>query len=169
MIILFIYFQIKVSLELSDINENIELTAASKKRKISSVAENNGPGTSGGSSRDKFPSSAQISAKPISNLHPLRSRDFVGQHGLNKGVNVVEFSDDSYFFISGGDDGRVLLWPTSKAADEKWTPEPIAMDTVATPDKEGNNAIFCLAMSSENQSIFSGSDDTQLLIHDVNS
>ena len=101
----------------------------------------------------------------ISSLNPLRYRDLVGQHGEKTEVNVVEFSDDSTFFVTGGDDGRVLLWPTSKAADDKWTPEPIAMETIADGE---NRSVWCLAVSPDNQRIFSGSRDNKLLIHDAN-
>jgi WD40 repeat protein len=105
----------------------------------------------------------------LSSLNPLRYRDLFDQHGEETEVNVVEFSDDSTFFVSVGDDGRVLLWHTSKAADDKCTPEPIAMDTFVTPDEEGRNQfVWCLAVSPDNQRIFSGSSDHNLLIHDAN-
>ena len=102
-----------------------------------------------------------ISAQLLSSsTHPLKSRDFIGHHG-GKGVRAIEFSDDGTFFVSSGDDNQVLLWPMEKAIDEKWTPTPTAMDTKCT-------IVNCLAVSSDNGRIFSGSFDGKLPIHDIN-
>ena len=83
-------------------------------------------------------------------------------------MTVVEFSDDSSLFVSGGDDGRVLLWPTNKAIDLEWIPEPIAMETVAAiaDDEEDKPSVLCLAVSPDNQRIFSGSDGNKLSSND---
>jgi hypothetical protein len=32
---------------------------------------------------------------------------------------VIEFSDDSFFFVSGGKDGRLLLWPENQVLDSE--------------------------------------------------
>ena len=102
-----------------------------------------------------------ISTEHLSSFpQSLRSRDLIGQHG-GELVNIVEFSDDGSWFVSGGDDGRVLLWPTGNALDDEWTPEPIEIDA-----KHGSN-ILGLAMSPYNDSIFSGSEGKKLLINDV--
>ena len=75
---------------------------------------------------------------------------------------MVEFSDDGSLFVSGGDDdGRVLMWPTSKAVDLKWKPEATEMET------KHEDYIWCMAMSSDNQRIFSGGRDSKVLIHDA--
>ena len=72
-------------------------------------------------------SSDKISEESISSSHPLRCRDLTDHH-RDDGANIGEFSDDSSLFISGGQDGRVLLWSTTKTADENWTPEPTEMN-----------------------------------------
>ena len=107
----------------------------------------------------KFPSN-KISAERLSSSQPLNCRDLIGHHGKGS-IDVVEFSDDGSLFVSGGRDGRVLLWPTSKAVDEKWDPEPTEMKT------KHDYSIWCLAISPDNRRIFSGSGDNKLLIHDV--
>ena len=117
----------------------------------------------GGSSEDlhsyRLPSTV-ISASLLSSSKSLRNRDLVGQH--DRGVNAVEFSDDGSFFVSGGDDGRVVLWPKDKVIDKQWAPEATAMDT-----KHGGIA-FSLAVSPDNERILSGGiKDKKLLIHDV--
>ena len=75
-------------------------------------------------------------------------------------------------FVSGGMDGRVLLWPTKKAAGDKWKPEPITMEIVAVADGENQLSVYCLAVSPDNQIIFSGRGDDDainaLFIHDAN-
>ena len=57
-------------------------------------------------------------AKRLPSMQLLKCRDLIGQHS-RRGVNAVEFSDDGSLFVSGGDDGRVLLWPTNQAIDEE--------------------------------------------------
>ena len=108
----------------------------------------------------KFPSN-WISTEHLSFFpQSLRSRDLIGQHG-GESVNIVEFSDDGSWFVSGGDDGRVLLWLTGNALDDEWTPEPIEIDA------KHENDITGLAVSPYNNRIFSGGGDNKLLIHDV--
>ena len=155
-------------MELGDTTKGISET---KKRKLEN-RQSGGDGDDGeplaaGNSRSdvcsdnfyKFPSN-KISAERLSSSQPLNCRDLVGQHS-ERGVNVVEFSDDESLFVSGGRDGRVLLWPTSEAVDEKWDPEPTEMKT------KHDYSIWCLAISPDNRRIFSGSGDNKLLIHDV--
>jgi WD40 repeat protein len=67
-------------------------------------------------------------------------------------------------FVSGGNDGRLLLWPTNKAVDEKWTPNPTEMNTKL----EDSEVVLCLAASPDNKRIFSGGSDDNLTIHDAN-
>ncbi len=102
-----------------------------------------------------------ISYERLSSAQPLHCRNIVGHHS-NKGVNAVEFSDDSNFFLSGGSDGRVLLWSTHQ---ELAAPSPIM---VVESVKEGNEVreIVCLALSPDNGRIFNGGGK-QILIHDV--
>ena len=139
-----------------------------KKRKISSSL-GDGVGRTAGAvlgSYYQFPS-VQISAERLSSSQPLCCRGLNGHH-YGRAVTVVEFSDDSSLFVSGGRDGRVLLWPTNKATDDKWTPKPIAMDTIVNSDEEVHPSVLCLSMSPDNRRIFSGGRDNNLLIHDAN-
>ena len=103
-----------------------------------------------------------LSVERISSSQPLQCRDLFGHHGINRGITAVEFSDDGSLFASGGEDGRVLLWPTRKTVDDKWTPNPTAMGTKHDSD------IWCLAMSPDNERVFSGVVDRKLLIHNTN-
>ena len=112
----------------------------------------------------KFPSHG-ISAESLSSFpQSLRSRNLIDQHS-GESVNIVEFSDDGAWFVSGGADGRVLLWPTGNALDDEWTPEPIEIDAKHV---ECESAIMDLAMSPYNDRIFSCGRDKKLLIHDAN-
>ena len=100
----------------------------------------------------KFPSN-KISAERLSSSQPLNCRDLIGHHGDDEGINVVEFSNDGSLFVSGGDGGRILLWPTSKAVDKNWKPKPTAIET------EHEKPIWCLAISPDNRRIFIGGSD----------
>ena len=139
-----------------------ETTASprAKKRKLSFSADD----VDDGGSYYKFPS-ARISFEPFFSSQPLRCRNLVGYHS-DGAVNVVEFSDDGSYFVFGGGDGRVLLWPTIKAADEKWTPE--STEIQISDDVDDDNAVFCLAMSPDNRHIFRGGQNKKLSIYDVN-
>ena len=108
----------------------------------------------------KFPSN-KISAERLSSSQPLNCRDLIGQHGDEEPIYAVEFFNDGSLFVSGGRDGRVLLWPTSEAVDEKCKPKPTEMET------EHEDAIWCLAISPDNPRIFSGGFDNNLLLHDA--
>ena len=121
--------------------------SGAKKRKLETDARgDNGENSTENSSR-RISNIPQIcgglSVERISSSQPLRCRDLTGYHD-NLGVNAVEFSDDGFLFASGGDDNRVLLWSTSKAIVEEWTPNPTAMETMH------DFAIWCLAMSPDN-------------------
>jgi len=61
---------------------------------------------------------SEVSGEVLSSLQPLRCRDLASRFHSDRSVNAVVFSDDDSFFVSGGEDGRVLLWPTSKAIDD---------------------------------------------------
>jgi len=108
----------------------------------------------------KFPPN-KISFDRLSSLKPLCCR-YLSDYHDNETVSSIEFSDDSSLFVSGGGDGRVLLWPTNKAVDEKWTPNPTEMNT-----KHENSAVYCLAVSPDNKHIFSGGFNKRITIHDA--
>lgn len=61
--------------------------------------------------------------------------------------------------FAGGDDKRILLWSIAGAIHDRGT--PISMRT-----NHGSN-IFCLTFDSQNEQIFSGGNDDQVLIHEV--
>ena len=123
----------------------------SKMRKMSQVG--------GGNRTERYNTNTGISAEVFSS-QDLHCRDLIGHHS-KKEVTVVEFSEDGSFFVSGGKDGGVLLWPTSKAIDDQWTPNPTVMKA------KHHYKVICLALSSDNKRIFSGGKDNLLLIHDV--
>ena len=77
-------------------------------------------------------------------------------------VNVIEFSEDGSFFVSGGNDGRLLVWPENPVLhSETMFSKPTAMEK-----KQG--VITSLAVDSENDCIFSGSlEDGKIFIHDA--
>ena len=134
-----------------------------KKRKIGTV-DREDDGLLSGSSRASS-SSKTISIDWLSSSQQhLRSRDLIGQHN-GKPIYITEFSDDGSWFVSGGRDGRVLLWPTIKgikALDDKLTPKATEIK-----DPKNNDSIFCLAMSPDNGKIFSASKYGKLLINDA--
>ena len=110
----------------------------------------------------KFPSNG-ISAESLSSsAQSLRSRDLIGHGGET--VNTVEFSDDGLWFVSSGDDGLMLLWPTDNVLNDQCTPEPIEIEI----DPKHGRYIMDLAMSPGNGRIFSCGRNKKLLIHDAN-
>ena len=131
-----------------------------KKRKI---GENEGPigATTLPDISSDNPSSNKITTELLSFSKPLTSRDLLGQHS-NSSVKIIEFSDDGSLFVSGGEDGRVLLWQTDKVRKTKWTPNPTSIDT------QYGGYVNCLAVSPDNKRVFSsGGWDQKLLIHDI--
>lgn len=66
-------------------------------------------------------------------------------------------------FCLGGDDRRVLLWSISETLDNHSQNKPVAMEA-----EHGSN-VFCLAISVDNERIFSGGNDLQTIIHDTKS
>ena len=132
--------------------------AGAKKRKLETGGSADGEHSTGNSSR---PSGGRLSVERLSSSQPLRCRDLIGHHGDKRAVNAVVFSGDGSLFASGGKDGRVLVWSTSKAIDRKWTPNPTAMET------KHDSFILCLVMSPNNERVFSGGLDNKLLIHNI--
>ena len=149
-----VYFCLQI-LDLDNIDAKL-MNPMAKKRKLES--QSSGDGDDGehlaaGNSRSdvcisdkfyKFPSK-KISAERLSSSQPLNCRDLIVHHGDGeaKAINVVEFSIDGSLFVSGGADGRVLLWPISKAVDENWKPRATEMET------EHDYSIWCLAISPD--------------------
>lgn len=126
-----------------------------------------------GDNRDNEFLTAGISSKTVSTFYDFPSNEtriisysksLFSRKDLNggkKAVKAVEFSDDGSWFASGGEDFRVLLWPTDKVNDLKWKSKAEEMET------KHADAIYCLAVSPNNDRIFSGGRDDKLLIHDI--
>ena len=134
-------------------------SSQAKKRKLSPAAEEN-PSHSDSQAFYNFPSN-KISFDRLSSSSqaPLHSRDLSGQHDGK--VNVLEFADDSSLFASAGFDGRVLLWPTSEAADNKLTPKPIEI-----VNKNGK-VTRCMALNADNERLFTGNVNNHINVFDI--
>ncbi|XP_056403022.1 DDB1- and CUL4-associated factor 5 [Hyla sarda] len=89
----------------------------------------------------------------------LYKKDLLGHFGC---VNAIEFSNNGgHMLVSGGDDRRVLLWHMERAIQTKATPLQLK--------GEHHSNIFCLAFNSCNTKVFSGGNDEQVILHDVES
>ena len=82
----------------------------------------------------------------------------LGHYGC---VNAVEFSRlGGDFLASGGDDRRVLLWRVDEAL---WTQSIQPRPMIA----EHHSNIFCIAFDNHDQTLLSGGNDEQVIVHDV--
>ncbi|XP_038621435.1 DDB1- and CUL4-associated factor 5 isoform X2 [Tachyglossus aculeatus] len=89
----------------------------------------------------------------------LYKKDLLGHFGC---VNAIEFSNNGgQWLVSGGDDRRVLLWHMEQAIHSKVKPIQLK--------GEHHSNIFCLAFNSGNTKVFSGGNDEQVILHDVES
>ncbi|KAM3852977.1 DDB1- and CUL4-associated factor 5 isoform 1-T1 [Vipera latastei] len=89
----------------------------------------------------------------------LYKKDLLGHFGC---VNAIEFSNNGgQWLVSGGDDRRVLLWHMEQAIHSRVKPVQLK--------GEHHSNIFCLAFNSGNTRVFSGGNDEQVLLHDVQS
>ncbi|KAM9354576.1 DDB1- and CUL4-associated factor 5 [Pholidichthys leucotaenia] len=87
----------------------------------------------------------------------LYKKDMLGHFGC---VNAIEFSNNGgEWLVSGGDDRRVLLWHMEKAIHSRSKPVKLKGEHLSN--------IFCLAFDSTNQKVFSGGNDEQVILHDV--
>ncbi|XP_076098557.1 DDB1- and CUL4-associated factor 5-like [Mytilus galloprovincialis] len=89
----------------------------------------------------------------------LFKRELKAHYGC---VNAIEFSHQGgQFMSSGGDDRRVLMWNVEKALSDIGSPKIMK--------GEHNSNIFCIAFDHDNKKIFSGGNDEQVLVHDIES
>ncbi|XP_041668518.1 DDB1- and CUL4-associated factor 5 isoform X1 [Cheilinus undulatus] len=87
----------------------------------------------------------------------LYKKDMLGHFGC---VNAIEFSNNGgEWLVSGGDDRRVLLWHMEKAIHARSKPVKLKGEHLSN--------IFCLAFDSTNKKVFSGGNDEQVILHDV--
>ncbi|XP_071752793.1 DDB1- and CUL4-associated factor 5 [Centroberyx gerrardi] len=87
----------------------------------------------------------------------LYKKDMLGHFGC---VNAIEFSNNGGdWLVSGGDDRRVLLWHMEKAIHARAKPVKLKGEHLSN--------IFCLAFDSTNKKVFSGGNDEQVILHDV--
>uniref|UniRef100_A0A8C4Z932 Ddb1 and cul4 associated factor 5 n=1 Tax=Gadus morhua TaxID=8049 RepID=A0A8C4Z932_GADMO len=87
----------------------------------------------------------------------LFKKDLLGHFGC---VNAIEFSNNGGdWLVSGGDDRRVLLWHMEKAIHGRTKPVKLKGEHLSN--------IFCLAFDSTNTKVFSGGNDEQVILHDV--
>uniref|UniRef100_A0AAQ4RAB1 Ddb1 and cul4 associated factor 5 n=1 Tax=Gasterosteus aculeatus aculeatus TaxID=481459 RepID=A0AAQ4RAB1_GASAC len=87
----------------------------------------------------------------------LYKKDMLGHFGC---VNAIEFSNNGgEWLVSGGDDRRVLLWNMEQAIHARSKPLKLKGEHLSN--------IFCLAFDSTNKKVFSGGNDEQVILHDV--
>ncbi|XP_012727699.2 DDB1- and CUL4-associated factor 5 [Fundulus heteroclitus] len=87
----------------------------------------------------------------------LYKKNLEGHFGC---VNAIEFSNNGgEWLVSGGDDRRVLLWDMEKAIHSHSKPVKLKGEHLSN--------IFCLAFDSTNTKVFSGGNDEQVILHDV--
>ncbi|XP_061897248.1 DDB1- and CUL4-associated factor 5 [Entelurus aequoreus] len=87
----------------------------------------------------------------------LYKKDMLGHFGC---VNAIEFSNNGgEWLVSGGDDRRVLLWHMEQAIHARSKPIKLKGEHLSN--------IFCLAFDSTNKKVFSGGNDEQVILHDV--
>ncbi|KAF7710744.1 hypothetical protein HF521_009616, partial [Silurus meridionalis] len=114
-----------------------------------------------------FLSSRMMSGRPLlkedfqrrrlAGCNSLYRRDMLGHYGC---VNAIEFSNNGgQWLVSGGDDRRVLLWDMEKALQSQAKPVKLKGEHLSN--------IFCLAFDSTNTRVFSGGNDEQVILHDV--
>ena len=76
-------------------------------------------------------------------------------------LSALEFSNNGEFFISAGDE-QLLHWPMDKTLRNNKLSKPIQLDFSDEDD------FLCLAISSDNRRVLSGSDSGIVFIYDLN-
>lgn len=100
---------------------------------------------------------AEFQRRRLDGCCSLYRTDILGHYGC---VNAIEFSNNGgQWLVSGGDDRRVLLWHMEKAIHSRAKPVKLKGEHLSN--------IFCLAFDSTNTRVFSGGNDEQVILHDV--
>lgn len=99
----------------------------------------------------------EFQRRRLAGCSSLYKKDMLGHFGC---VNAIEFSNNGgQWLVSGGDDRRVLLWHMEKAIHSRAKPIKLKGEHLSN--------IFCLAFDSTNKRVFSGGNDEQVILHDV--
>ncbi|XP_019953498.2 DDB1- and CUL4-associated factor 5 [Paralichthys olivaceus] len=99
----------------------------------------------------------EFQRRRLSGCTSLFKKDMLGHFGC---VNAIEFSNNGgEWLVSGGDDRRVLLWHMEQALHARAKPVKLKGEHLSN--------IFCLAFDSSNHKVFSGGNDEQVILHDV--
>ncbi|XP_077586883.1 DDB1- and CUL4-associated factor 5 isoform X2 [Stigmatopora nigra] len=99
----------------------------------------------------------EFQRRRLSGCTSLYKKDLLGHFGC---VNAIEFSNNGgEWLVSGGDDRRVLLWHMEEALHSRAKPVKLKGEHLSN--------IFCLAFDSSNKKVFSGGNDEQVILHDV--
>ncbi|XP_048831046.1 DDB1- and CUL4-associated factor 5 isoform X2 [Brienomyrus brachyistius] len=99
----------------------------------------------------------EFQRRRLAGCNSLYKKDMLGHFGC---VNAIEFSNSGgEWLVSGGDDRRVLLWHMEKALHSCSKPLKLKGEHLSN--------IFCLAFDSTNRHVFSGGNDEQVILHDV--
>lgn len=109
--------------------------------------------------RNTYP---QFYQKQFDNAFNLYSKDLRAHFSC---VNAIEFSNqESEHFVSGGDDRRVLVWNLDKDVLSAQDGRKCSPKTLKSYHQSN---ISTLAWDNENKRIFSGGNDSQVLVHDT--
>nr|XP_057912294.1 DDB1- and CUL4-associated factor 5 [Doryrhamphus excisus] len=99
----------------------------------------------------------EFQRRRLAGCSSLYKKDMLGHFGC---VNAIEFSNNGgEWLVSGGDDRRVLLWHMEQAVHARSKPLKLKGEHLSN--------IFCLAFDSTNKKVFSGGNDEQVILHDV--
>uniref|UniRef100_A0AAY4AAP5 Ddb1 and cul4 associated factor 5 n=1 Tax=Denticeps clupeoides TaxID=299321 RepID=A0AAY4AAP5_9TELE len=99
----------------------------------------------------------EFQRRRLAGCSSLYKKNLLGHFGC---VNAIEFSNNGgEWLVSGGDDRRVLLWHMEKAIHARAKPVKLKGEHLSN--------IFCLAFDSTNKLVFSGGNDEQVILHDV--
>ncbi|XP_037550753.1 DDB1- and CUL4-associated factor 5 [Nematolebias whitei] len=99
----------------------------------------------------------EFQRRRLAGCSSLYKKNMEGHFGC---VNAIEFSNNGgEWLVSGGDDRRVLLWHMERALYSHSKPVKLKGEHLSN--------IFCLAFDSTNTKVFSGGNDEQVILHDV--